>query len=344
MSEARKMKVLIVDDLLANQRLLEAIFKMHTDYITYSASSGREALDLLQKGKIEIPDIMLLDIKMPEMDGFELTKILKADPKFKGIPVIFITAFDILDYKVQAFALGGEDYIIKPFNTQEVLSRVRTHLRLKLLVDNLESEVARRTEELENLNLVLVSALEGANSYKDDDTGMHIKRVSHFSQIIAESLGVDKETTSTIYRYASLHDVGKVGVPDEILKKPGPLTDEEWIIMKKHCEIGFDLLNYPEFSDIAKNIVLFHHERWDGSGYPQGLKAEKIPLEARIVAIADVYDALRSERPYKKPFPEEKATQIIMESSGSHFDPEVVNAFQKNHEMIAGMFTELVET
>jgi putative two-component system response regulator len=343
----QKTKIVIAEDEPGNRRLLEKIISYHTDYTIFAEENGKKALEVCIN---EQPDLILLDVRMPEMDGFQTATALKKNPHTANIPIIFITGLDDLENKVKAFKLGGADYIIKPFEFEEVISRISTHIRLKKLVDSLESEVEKRTaeiirgtKEIERLNLILVSALESANYYKDDDTGNHIKRISHYSNIIAEELGLDSEMCEEIARYSSLHDIGKVGIPDSILKKPARLTPEEFEIMKTHSNIGYNMIDYPEISIVAKNIVRYHHEKWSGEGYPLGLSKEKIPVESRIVAIADVYDALRSRRPYKPPFPAEQSEQIIIDSAGSHFDPELVETFKKNKSIFCDIFNELCD-
>lgn len=333
-------KILVIDDVPVNRKLLGSILQKVPEYEVLLAASGKVALESIEEN---LPDIILLDIMMPDMDGFEVARRLKANPRTTHIPVIFITALDDIDSKITAFEVGGSDYISKPFNPQEVLRRLTTQVRLKQYTDSLETMVQKRTEELEQLNLVLVSAFERTNYYNDDDTGKHIQRVQIFSRKIAEGLGMDGEMVSEIYRYSSLHDVGKVAIPDGILKKPGKLTPEEFEVMKSHTTIGLKILDFSSISQLLKNIVYSHHEKWNGSGYPQGLAGESIPIEARVVAIADVYDALRSRRPYKEPFDTEKSFRIINESSGSHFDPKIVEVFTKNREELERISREYGE-
>lgn len=302
-----------------------------TPYNPVMSENGKEALDVINDS-INNPessiDLILLDIEMPEMDGYEVAEHLKGRPETEKIPIIFITAKNEIEDVLRGFDVGGVDYITKPFNAKILLSRLNTHMKLKVLTDNLEGEVEKRTKELDNLNFVMISALENVNSLNDTDTGYHIQRVSHYSKALAEAIDLNKETVEQIFRYASLHDVGKVGIPDSILKKKGKLTVEEYEVMKSHCEIGHQIIDYPEVPVIAKNIVLHHHERWNGKGYPHKLKADQIPIEARIVSIADVYDALRSKRPYKEPYSEEKSFEIITSSIGERFDPELIKHFK----------------
>ncbi len=338
MNSATKRKILIVDDTDVNRKLLASIILKNTEFDVLIADSGKAVIESIHSN---IPDLILLDIMMPEMDGFQVAEYLKNHKDTAGIPILFITALDDIESKIRAFDIGGTDYITKPFNVKEVVSRIMTNMKLKSLLDDLEREVRQRTQELEYLNNILVSSLESANYYNDDDTGNHIRRVSYFSKEIAEGLDVERELAGEIYRFASLHDIGKVGIPHSILKKPGKLTDEEWDIMKTHCHIGYKIMDYPGFSQVAKNICYAHHERWDGSGYPRGLKKGDIPLEARIVAVGDVYDALRSVRTYKPAYDHETSARIIVESAGSHFDPKIVEVFKKRAARFDEIYTEL---
>lgn len=338
---SRKSKILIADDEVENQNLLKLILENSREYQADCVGDGLAVLDYV---KNTIPDLILLDINMPKMNGINTAINLKNNPNTRDIPIIFITGLNELDLKIKAFEIGGVDYITKPFELLEVLSRINTHIRLKMLKDNLEAEIAKRTTELERLNFILVSALEDVNYYNDDDTGIHIRRVSHYSKLIAQECTISSDRVNEIFRYASLHDIGKVGIPDDILKKPGRLANNEFEQMKSHCEIGYKMIDYPEFSQVAKNIILYHHEKWNGEGYPKGLKGEEIPLEARIVAIADVYDALRSQRPYKDPFSAEEAYSIIMDLKGSHFDPDIVDIFNRKYKEISSIFDSFGDT
>ena len=326
----RKIKVLVVDDIPENRKLLATILTKHTDYEVSLAQEGRAVVENIEK---DPPDIILLDIMMPDMDGYEVASRLRLNHATMNIPIIFITALDKIEDKVKAFDAGGVDYIVKPFNQKEVIKRISTHIELKKYRDRLEQEVKSRTAEIEQINGVLISALETANYYNDDNTGNHIKRVSHYSRILAENLGLPTEKANEIYRYASLHDIGKIGVPNLILKKPESLTPEERKRMQEHTVIGFRMIDLPGVPETAKNIILYHHERWDGGGYPRGLKGQEIPVEAKIVALADVYDALRSRRPYKKPISETESHGIIVEAAGKHFDPRIVEVYKNSREL-----------
>lgn len=319
-------KILIVDDNRDNLQILSDLLSIE-NYDLYFAMNGEEALERMQKAK---PDILLLDVIMPVLDGYSTIQRIKENPDLSTTPVIFMTALSDEESIKKGFDLGGVDYITKPFFEKEVLRRIRTHLQLQQVVNNLDKKVKEQTAAIQQLNESFVLALEKANYYNDDDTGFHIKRVSHYARILAEGLGLSLDVCNEIYKYASLHDIGKVGIPDSILKKRAKLTTEEFAKMKRHSFIGFKMIDYPLIPDTAKNIVLYHHEEYNGEGYPENLKGSAIPIEARIMAIADIYDALRSKRPYKEPFPREKAEDIILKSSGNHLDPAIVRIFEKN--------------
>ena len=331
-------KVLIVEDSEAIVELMREIFEARTDYRILVANDGQEALNRI--GEEEI-DLILLDIMMPVMDGFEVARRLKSNPMYKHIPIIFMTGIADENFMVKAFSLGGIDYVTKPMNTRVMLERVRAQLTLKRTQDELKYKnlllkdremhlsalVEEKTRKNQQITMAMVSALENANHYNDMDTGNHIRRVSRYSSLLASEYGCDHDFVSRIEHYASLHDVGKVGIPDHILKKPGPLTREEFRIIEQHVVYGFEMLNTPAVDDMAKNIVLYHHERWDGSGYINKLRGEEIPLEARIVSLADVYDALSFKRVYKGAFNEPEIDDYFRLSSGCHFDPMLVELF-----------------
>jgi putative two-component system response regulator len=278
---------------------------------------------------------------MPGMDGFEVCRQLKTNETTKDIPVMFMTSLSETVDKVKGFALGAVDYIIKPIEPEEVLARVNTHLTMQRLQNELKGKnalladrevhlinlVEQKTKKIENITFALVNALENANALNDIDTGNHIKRIGAYSAYISEKYGCDQDFVKRIKLYASLHDVGKVGLPDVLLKKAGIYTAEEFVQMQQHVILGAHLLESEEIDVMAKNIALYHHEKWDGTGYIHHLAGEKIPLETRIVSIADVYDALVTERVYKEPFSEEQAIQIICQESGKHFDPKIIEIF-----------------
>ncbi|MDQ7010908.1 MAG: two-component system response regulator [Mariprofundaceae bacterium] len=332
-------KILIVDDEAHNLKLLARILK-HGNYEIYQASNGKEALEAVRSYK---PDIILLDIIMPEMNGFEVTKRLKEDKLTKHIPIIILTALEDQDSRTQGLAIGAEEFISKPINANEILMRVRNLLRLKqasdIIKDHnrvLEKEVQQRTEQLESAFVETIFTLMRASEYRDDETGAHVRRISFYTRSLAETLGMGDEFCKSIHYASPMHDVGKIGIPDHILLKPGSFEPEEWKVMKTHTTIGAQILEncVSPYSVMGKEIALSHHERWDGSGYPQGLKGEDIPLPARIMQICDVYDALRSKRPYKTPFDHKTSIRIILKGDGrtdpKHFDPDVLSAFSKS--------------
>ena len=309
-----KQTILIVDDEPANLRVLKKI--LEDQYRLIFAKSGEEALRLVQR---ELPNLILLDVMMPGMTGFEVCEQLKADPLSKAVPVIFVTALNDEVDEAKGFDVGAVDYITKPISTAVVKARVKTHLSL------VQADDLRRTR------LQVIQRLGRASEYKDNETGMHIMRMSHFSKIIALAYGFSEFAADNLLHAAPMHDIGKIGIPDSIMLKPGKLTDEEFTIMKTHPEIGAEILGDSD-SDLialAKVVSLTHHEKFDGSGYPNGLKGDEIPIEGRIVAIADVFDALTSKRPYKEAWTVEQAMDFIESQSGLHFDPDLVVLMQQ---------------
>jgi putative two-component system response regulator len=333
--------VLVVDDVAENRKILSTIIKKNTDYDVALAGDGKTALEAVETN---IPDVILLDIMMPGMDGYDVAEILQEKEHTREIPILFITAVTDADSIVKAFDVGGVDYITKPFNKNELLARINSHMQLKKMQDELREKnalladrelhllslVEEKTEKLEKTTSALVSALESANFYNDSDTGNHIKRVTEISALLAENYGADTNFVKRIKLYSSIHDVGKVGVPDGLLKKPGKYTQEEFEQMQEHVVIGGRMLQDPGLDPMAYNIALYHHEKWDGTGYVHKLRGENIPLEARIVALADVFDALAHKRVYKEAYPEEKVDEIIRESSGNHFEPRLVDIYFEN--------------
>ncbi|MGV8025259.1 MAG: HD domain-containing phosphohydrolase [Anaerolineaceae bacterium] len=334
-----KPAILIVDDQPQNIELLEA-YLIPQDYEIVKATNGEEALMELTRQPI---DLILLDIMMPGMNGFEITRKIRKDDALQQLPIILITALREIEDRVKGIEAGCDDFISKPFDKFELLARVRSLLKVKAYNDlmrnyrtELESEVTRRTEDLKHaLEKIKAASLETiyrlsiASEYKDDDTGAHIKRMSGYSAIVARHMGLDESTIETILYAAPMHDVGKIGIPDRILIKPGKLDPAEWEIMKQHSVIGAKILqgSDAEFIRLGETIAHYHHEKWDGSGYPDHLKGVEIPIAARIVAIVDVFDALTSKRPYKEPLSLERSLTIIREGRGNHFDPDVVDAF-----------------
>ncbi|MFP6583970.1 MAG: response regulator, partial [Candidatus Hydrogenedentota bacterium] len=334
--------IMIVDDTPANLRLLDGMLG-DEGYSVRPFPSGRFAL---KAALHDPPDLILLDINMPEMNGFEVCRELKSDPKTKDIPVIYISALDDVKDKIEAFETGGVDYITKPFQFDEVQARVETHLQLRylqmelerhnnqleILVDEKVKEVLNAKEEISQAQLATIVAMSKIAESRDDDTGKHIERVQAFCRIISERMStkpkcqeiINEEYIGNLVQASPLHDIGKVGIPDSILCKPGKLTDEEFDIMRTHTTLGSETLEavrseYPNnsFINMGIDIARSHHEKWNGKGYPDGLAGDDIPLCARIMAIADVYDALRSERCYKEGFTHEKSRNIIIGDAGT---------------------------
>lgn len=335
----KKPHILVVDDEDRNLRLMEAVL-LPLGYDVAFARNGEEALAKVRETPV---DVILLDIMMPGLDGFEVARILKSDDRTKIIPVVMVTALQEVEDRIRALEAGADDFLAKPVDKTEIRARVASLVKVKAYNDyirnysrELETEVARRTrdlrlafERIKAMSLEALYRLTRAAEYKDEDTGAHIQRMSQYSATIARTMGLNDQTVEYILYAAPMHDIGKIGIPDKILLKPGKLTEEEWVIMKEHTIIGGRILEGSKagYIHLGEIVALTHHEKWDGSGYPLGLKGNKIPLVGRIVAIADVFDALMSKRPYKEAFPLEKSHGIIREGRGNHFDPAVVDAF-----------------
>lgn len=337
-------RILIVDDDQDNILLLSRTLReFHTD----SALDGHSTLVLARQ--MPQPDLILLDIMMPGMDGFETCSCLKNDVLTQDIPIIFLSAIDDPGDKNKCFEMGAVDYITKPFKPLEVKARVRTHLKLKYANEALqnqnkilEQKVKERTREIYDTRLEIVYRLGRAAEYRDTETGMHIKRMSNYCACLARSIGLDESDIELLLHASPMHDVGKIGIPDRILLKNGKLDASEWEIMKTHTTIGAEILSGHESKllETARIVALTHHERWDGSGYPRGLCRERIPLFGRIAGICDVFDALTSERPYKKSWPFDDAMSEIENGKGCHFDPELVSAFCACYKDISSIYRE----
>ncbi|MDR3152793.1 MAG: two-component system response regulator [Deltaproteobacteria bacterium] len=342
-------KVMVVDDELLNTKLIAAMLKPQ-GYEVVLAGDGRECLAKVRENP---PDLILLDIIMPGMNGFEVVQELKREEKFAQIPVVMVTALQDVNDRVKALEVGADDFLSKPVDRMELRARVRSLLKVKAYNDHminyrqeLESEVRRRTLEIQETNAKLAKAherLRGASletifrlsraaEFKDEDTGAHIISMSRISARLAKKCGLSDATTESILYASPMHDIGKIGIPDRILLKNGPLNDEEWTVMRMHTVFGGKILENSDigFLRLGEVIALTHHEKFDGSGYPRGLKGRQIPLAGRIVAVADVFDALMSRRPYKPPFTSEQAAGIITDGRGRHFDPDVVDVFLKD--------------
>ncbi len=343
--EANPARIMIVDDTPANLRLLNDLLSIQ-GYKVFAFPSGEKALNAARQHP---PDLILLDINMPQMNGYEVCTALKADRRLMQIPVIFISALDETLDKVHAFKLGGVDYVNKPFQIDELLARVETHLKVHSLQAelasiniNLEERVRTQVKEIAESQMATIIALANLAESRDGNTGLHLHRVQTLTRMLAGHLGRKEEYASAIspdfvnniYFASVMHDIGKVGIPDQILFKPGPLTADEFEVMKTHSTIGSDTLQsvYEQYSknDFIKMgiaVARHHHERWDGDGYPDHLSGDAIPLSARIMSLVDVYDALRSQRCYKKAVTAAEAREIIIGGRGSQFEPGIVDAF-----------------
>jgi len=344
----KKNTVLIVDDSPDSIALLSSLLK--GIYRVKVAITGETAIEIASHD--EKPDLILLDIMMPGLDGYETCRRLKTNPATAGIPVIFLTAKSGENDEEKGLDIGAEDYIVKPPSPAILRARIRTHLNLKdardFLKDKnayLEIEVARRTREIGLIHDIAMIAMGSLAETRDNETGNHIRRTQRYMRVLAESLArhprfaerLTQETIERLCKSAPLHDIGKVGIPDCILKKPGKLDDEEFRVMKTHTTIGRDALlaaqkngevaPFSTFLSLAGDIAGSHHEKWDGTGYPGGLSGEDIPLAGRLMAVADVYDALISERVYKRAFSHEETVDIIRQGLGTHFDPEITRVF-----------------
>lgn len=319
--------VLVVDDIPENIDVLSGILRPR--YRVKAALNGEHALDIA-RGHPQ-PDVILLDIMMPGMDGYEICRRLKGDPRTRTIPVIFITAKSEVEDETLGLEMGAADFITKPVNPAIVIARVRTQLALHDQNRELERKVRERTDELLSTRLEIIRRLGRAAEMKDTGTGLHVVRMSHYSRLIAERMGAASNWLELLFNAAPMHDVGKIGIPDYILLKPAKLDAEEWGIMCRHPVYGAEIIgrHHSELMMLSREIALHHHEKWDGSGYPQGLAGEEIPLAARIVAIADVFDALTTKRPYKSAWSVAEAVEYIDGQKGRHFDPNLVSLFHE---------------
>ncbi len=320
----KKWRVLVVDDEPNNLQLMRQILK--EKHQLSLALDGHKAIEATRKIH---PDIILLDIMMPDMDGYETCVRLKSDPRTAKIPVIFVTAMGEVEDESRGFEVGAVDYITKPVSKPVVLARVGAHLALYDQQRACEETVLIRTAELEASQRAAIHMLGEAGHYNDQNTGVHIWRMAAYSGAIARSAGWRVEKAEMLELAAPMHDTGKIGIPDSVLKKPGKLAPREWEIMKTHSALGHGILSKSDapIFHMAADVAIYHHEKWNGSGYPRGLPGKEIPESARIVALADVFDALTMKRPYKEPWPMADAFAEIRKSSGSHFDPRLVERF-----------------
>lgn len=325
--------ILIIDDKPVNVKYLEKLLEMNGFTNIHSEQDSRNALHRIKDLK---PNVLLLDLNMPHVSGFDILQDLQKESFFNKISVLVLTANQDERYRHRALDLGALDYLEKPLDNQEVVLRITNmisaNLYSRFLEDQksvLEDMVSAQTREILETQLAIIHRLGKAAEYKDNETGMHILRMSKVSWIVAKELGLSPDHCELLLHASPMHDIGKIGIPDQILLKPGRLDEEERKIMNTHTTIGGEIIGKSEIQllQMAKVIAETHHEKWDGTGYPLGLKETEIPIEGRIVAIADVFDALVSERPYKKAWPVEDALQLIKENRGKHFDPAVVDAF-----------------
>lgn len=359
--------LLVVDDTPDNLSLMSGILK--DIYKVKVANSGEKALKIAEADSA--PDLILLDIMMPGMDGYQTCIRLQTHANTRHVPIIFLTAKAEVEDETYGLELGAVDYITKPITPSILLARVKTHLELKRMQDFLrdqnqflETEVQKRTAEVMAIQDVTIHAMASLAETRDNETGNHIRRTQHYIKVLAEKLRhhprfahfLDNDKTlDMLFKSAPLHDIGKVGIPDRILLKPGRFEPEEFEIMKTHTTIGRDAIEHAEkqlgiempFLTLAKEIAYGHQEKWDGSGYPQGLAGDDIPISARLMAVADVYDALISRRVYKEGMPHEKAVEIILQGRAQHFDPDMVDAFielQDEFRYIAASYADNEET
>lgn len=336
--EILQARILVVDDEETTTRLFTEVLNK-AGYVNVTATNNSSnVFDLYKQTK---PDLLILDINMPEIDGFEILDQLSSSNNGDYLPILIVSNENSSAVRHKALNAGGRDYLIKPFDNNDALVRIRNLIEVRLLhnevVDQnieLERRVKLRTHELYETQVDVIQRLARAIEYRDSETGMHIIRMSQYSALLAATIGLDMKMCELILMASPLHDIGKIGIPDRILSKPGKLNDEEWEIMKTHTKIGAELLSggNSKFLNLASEIALTHHERWDGTGYPNGLKGEEIPLVGRICGITDVLDALLCNRPYKKSWPLNDALEELQREAGSHFDPNLVESLMSIRE------------
>ena len=362
--------VMIIDDERINIEVVKAYLSEAGFSNFRSTTDSRCALDLMEQRP---PDILLLDINMPHISGLQILESMRQLEKLNRIPVLILTAAEDPEVKLDALRFGANDFLAKPVDPSELTLRMENVLAVKAYQDHLaqhsemlEEKVRARTRELEESRQEAIHCLARAGEYRDDDTGQHVTRVGRYTRILAEALGFHRDQLELLEQAAKLHDVGKIGIPDAILHKSGKLDPNEYAVIQQHCGIGCEIMN-PHPDDeahlrehatigpkilgstrspllrLAAIIAGSHHEKWDGSGYPQGLSGEKIPLEGRIVAVADVFDALSSSRPYKEAFPIDQCIQILEQGRGKHFDPSVLDAFQRKQDEIIAVHSEYTD-
>jgi len=345
-------RVLIVDDEIGNRDLLEAMLTTE-NYRVRSVTNGEDAIQMV---KTQPPDLILLDVMMSDMNGYKVAQTLKADNNTKNIPIIMITSLTDRESRLKGLNSGAEEFITKPVDRLELLVRVKNMLRLKEyndLLDTynqaLEGEVKMRILQLHDSHIETIFTLTKAAEYKDKDTGTHVRRISYYCKYIAESLGLDKKFIDNIFYASPMHDIGKIGISDHILLKPGKHNKVESKVMKTHSQLGAEILGNTKspYLQMGAEIALYHHEKFDGSGYPNGKAGEAIPISARIMSICDVYDALRSKRPYKQAISHPKALEIITKGDGRtmphHFDPVVLQTFRESETYLEQIFQQFTD-
>ena len=350
----KTIKILIVDDEPFNVNLMEKLVKKAIkntfSIFNFKVTKTTSPAEVLQTVKTAPPHLLITDLMMPEIDGYHLIKETRKIYNMEELKIIVVTSLDDRDSRIRALLAGANDYVVKPVDSVEFPIRIMNNIKLienyLLLKDRtllLEDAVARATREIREREREIIFRLASATEYKDAFTGNHIHRVAEYCKLIAEGYGCDKKFIENLYIASPLHDIGKIAIPESILGKPGKLTAEEFEIMKKHTTYGAQLLKGTKIPllKFAQRVALYHHEKWNGNGYPEGLKEKEIPLEARITAIADVFDALTSVRPYKKAFPFEKALKIIKEELGKSFDPELATIFIEEEEKVYKIFNTL---
>lgn len=340
-------KILMVDD----DRSVVELMSMVLQKQGYRFSSAQDGVEGLEKAREIVPDLIILDISMPKMDGLEMCRRLRADPATQMIPVVMFTALSDRSMRIKGLSAGANDFLTKPVDNTEILVRVGNLLKVKKYQDFLEAhgkilelKVEERTRQLREALIDTVQRLTLAAEYRDEDTYVHVKRISYYTAVIVKHLGLPKPQADVMFYASPMHDIGKVGIPDYILLKPGALTEEEFEVMKTHTTIGARILrgSSSPYLKSAERFALYHHERWDGNGYPQGLKGEAIPIEGRIMNLIDQYDALRSKRPYKPPYEHERTVSILTEgghrTSPEHFDPRILQIFKECSEEFRGVY------
>ncbi len=362
--DVTRRKIMMVDDVPTNVQVVRAFLAEEGFDNFISTTDAAEAVATIYR---EEPAILLLDLMMPHVSGIEILATLRADKQYSRLPILILTSTESRELKSEALRLGATDFLAKPVDPEDLVPRVRNALLSKSYQDDLEQKVRDRTIDLERSRQEIIHCLARAAEFRDNETGRHIIRVGKYVRVIGSELGIVGEELSLLEQAATLHDVGKIGIPDSILLKPGKLTPEEHAVVQKHCGYGkkiFETLSRDEYTrlldhttfgasilencdspvvKLARTIALTHHEKWDGSGYPLGLAGDKIPIEGRITAVADVFDALSSKRPYKPAFPLEKCFSILEEERGQHFDPTVLDAFLKNENEIVAVQIEYAD-